>query len=185
MFRPLALAAVAAALSAADARAGLITYNLTGGTFSDGGTFSGTFVLDVTTNSFGGTITDYSISVVGGDTGLYPEFTYTPTNSTFSNAGRVTGIDLYQFKRDGVNIFLTLGFTPNPTDAGGTYDVFVSPGSTGELSLVGGFGFRGATGGQISGAAAVPEPATMGMAALGVASAFGLVRRFGRRPATA
>lgn len=55
-----------------------LVWKVSGGTFVDGGTFSGTFILDAATSTVG----VYSITVAGGNTANFPAVTYTPDNST-------------------------------------------------------------------------------------------------------
>ncbi len=56
-----------------------VTWTLTGVTFNDGGTASGTFTWNADTDTIG----DYSISVTGGNTGTFPAFTWDPADSNF------------------------------------------------------------------------------------------------------
>lgn len=62
------------------AAASLLTFSVTGGAFSDGGTFSGTVTLDAAS----GNPTDWNLAVAGGG-GSFPARTYTPSNSTVSS----------------------------------------------------------------------------------------------------
>ncbi len=54
------------------------TFTLSGVTFADGGTASGTFDLDTVS----GAVSNWSIAVAGGDTGTFPPLVYSPSNST-------------------------------------------------------------------------------------------------------
>ena len=73
-----AIAAVAAVLLCGNAWAGQLTWTLTGGTFDDTGTASGTFTLDTTSN----TVMTWNMVVAGGNTGSFSARSYTPANST-------------------------------------------------------------------------------------------------------
>jgi hypothetical protein len=57
-----------------------VTWTLSGVTFSDGGTATGSFVYDFDTN----TISTWSVSVAGGDTQTFPPVTYDATTSSAS-----------------------------------------------------------------------------------------------------
>lgn len=59
-----------------------ITWNIVGGTFNDGGTFSGVLTYDYDNVNFEGSITDWSITVSGGNQTDFPEFTYDTSNSS-------------------------------------------------------------------------------------------------------
>src|SRR5882672_372845 len=59
--------------------AAMLTWSVTGGTFSDGGTVSGTFVQDTASN----TTPTWNLSVAGGGAS-FPARTYAPANSTAS-----------------------------------------------------------------------------------------------------
>jgi hypothetical protein len=54
-----------------------LTWTVTGGTFSDGGTVSGTFRYDAVT----GTVPTWSLSVAGGNTAFFAPRTFTPANA--------------------------------------------------------------------------------------------------------
>lgn len=62
------------------AAAALLTWTVTGATFNDAGTLSGTFVQDSASN----TVTNWNLSVAGGGA-FFPARSYTPANSTFSS----------------------------------------------------------------------------------------------------
>ena len=116
--RALALSLV---LGAGSAFAVPVTWTLDGATFADGGTASGWFVYDL--DAPGGQIlTDFSISVDGGDTVTFPPITYSPANAYGSvneggagNIGTIFGLSAPGETR-GVRI---PAVTPL-TDAGGT-----------------------------------------------------------------
>lgn len=73
-----AIAAVAALLACGTVRAGQLTWTLTGGSFDDGGTVSGAFTLDTSSN----TVMTWNMVVAGGNTGSFSARSYTPANST-------------------------------------------------------------------------------------------------------
>lgn len=68
----------AQALSAAS-----VTWTLSNGVFSDGGTVTGSFTLDADTQ----TVSTWSFAVAGGDTATFPPRTYTPANSISFGTG--------------------------------------------------------------------------------------------------
>ncbi len=67
----------------ASLRAGDVSWDVTMTGFSDEGSLTGTFVYDSDT----GTMRTWNISTLGGDTVNFPQFTYTPLNSSFSLSG--------------------------------------------------------------------------------------------------
>lgn len=60
----------------AAASADIVTWNLSGVTFADGGTATGFFTVDTSS----GTLSSVDISVAGGNTTLFPVLTYTSPN---------------------------------------------------------------------------------------------------------
>jgi hypothetical protein len=58
-----------------------VTWTLSGVTFVDGGTASGSFVYDADTNNVSGILNTFSISVAGGDVKTFPPITYDASNS--------------------------------------------------------------------------------------------------------
>ena len=80
-FRPaLFIAILLLAVVPASLRAGDVSWDVSGLGFSDEGTLSGTFVYDADT----GTMRTWNLTTTGGDTMNFPDFTYTPQNSSFS-----------------------------------------------------------------------------------------------------
>jgi hypothetical protein len=79
--------AVLAVLAAAviPLQAGPVTWWLQDVSFEDGGTASGYFVFD--TNA----LTDWNISVSGGDLGVFPAFSFVPANTILSGSGTYPG----------------------------------------------------------------------------------------------
>src|SRR5437868_212780 len=72
-------------MAALPAAAADVQWTINSGTFTDGGTVSGTFTYDAATHL----ATNWSLTVTGGNTGFFPPLVYTPANSTF---GYSTGI---------------------------------------------------------------------------------------------
>jgi hypothetical protein len=99
-----------------DAWAAPVTWTLSGVTFTDGGTASGSFVYDAVTD----TISNWSISVEGGNTGTFPPVTYnTSTSDAFVDSGGA-GTFGSLFELNGSNRSLRLPAVSPLTDAGGT-----------------------------------------------------------------
>ena len=73
-----AIAAAATLLLCGNAWAGQLTWTLTGGSFDDAGTVSGTFTLDTSSNA----VMTWNMVVAGGNTGSFSARSYTPANST-------------------------------------------------------------------------------------------------------
>lgn len=96
--RVLAIAAMLVLGSAVNAAT--LTYAVNAGTFSDGGTFSGSITLDPAS----GNPTDWNVSVAGGGA-FFPARTYTPANSSGSSQLFLGGTQL--------TIFLAASDEPN------------------------------------------------------------------------
>jgi len=109
-----------------------VSWTITGGTFTDGGTLTGTFVYDAVAQSFG----TYTLSVAGGSTAQFPAFTYTNANSAAIPFGSAAGHNVYQISVTGDpnHRQLILGFNPNLTNDGGSVSLFVSAGNATELN---------------------------------------------------
>jgi hypothetical protein len=92
-----------------------VTWTLSGATFSDGGTATGSFVYDADTD----TLSNWSVSVAGGNTATFPPLTYDTTTASGSISGQgatLTGVNLSaaasrQLRMPSVSVL---------TDAGGT-----------------------------------------------------------------
>jgi hypothetical protein len=67
----------------ASLRAGDVSWDVSGLAFSDDGMLTGTFVYDADT----GMIHGWNLTTMGGDPVNFPNFTYTPANSSFSVSG--------------------------------------------------------------------------------------------------
>lgn len=101
------------------------TWTLQGVTFSDGGTASGWFTYDATTQQ----ISSWNIAVSGGNTNLFPTFVYTPTLSSADRSS--DGVSMrygfggpinpaFQRKR-----WLTFVFNAPLTNAGGSVGIAI------------------------------------------------------------
>ena len=96
--------------------AATVTWNLSNGVFSDGGTVTGSFTVDVDTQ----TASTWSLAVAGGNTGTFSPRTYTPANSSFTF---FPSQDTYLFSDTSTfpSRDLRIGpFNTPLTDAGGT-----------------------------------------------------------------
>ena len=131
-----------------------ITWTLTGITFSDGGTATGTF----TWNADNGTMDNWDISVSGGNTTSFFTFTYDPADSTFLDVG-------FQFVGPlvpSINPFsngnreLRFSLNSQLTDAGGT--IGLNHLNLGSVECYNCAPFRTITSGTLS--APTPEPSS-------------------------
>jgi len=134
-FRSFATLLFASAVSLAagsEAFADPVTWTITGGTFTDGGTLTGSFVFDADTVTF----SQVNLTVSGGNTTAFPAFTYTDSNSRAQDFGVAQGHVVYLFTVTGspTNRQLILAFVPNLTNAGGPVSLFVSAGNAAELN---------------------------------------------------
>jgi hypothetical protein len=126
-----------------------VTWTLSGATFSDGGTATGSFVYDVDT----GTLSNWSVSVAGGNTGTFPPITYDTTSGSSSVSGQgstTTGVMLCisscnsrELRMPSVSVL---------TDAGGTIAIDLASGYQGECFNCS--PFRAFTAGNLVGTAA-------------------------------
>lgn len=103
-----------------------VTWTLSGATFSDGGTATGSFVYDVDT----GTLSNWSVSVAGGGTATFPPVTYDTTSAggyyspgNATTLGVLLSIGTRQIRIPGTS---ALG------DAGGTMPINLSSPAQGE-----------------------------------------------------
>lgn len=83
VFRLLSIASLLLVQSGYPASASSLVWSVTG-TFADGGSLAGWFTFD--TAATNDTALDYSLSVAGGDTSIFPAWTFTKDNS-FSGGG--------------------------------------------------------------------------------------------------
>lgn len=141
-------------LACSGASAFPVTWTLSGVTFADGGTASGSFVYDAATNNVSDILDTFSISVAGGDTATFPAITYDPSNASAFVADHGGG--------DYGAIFSLNGLPPQRgiripaiselTDAGGTLAVNIAGSGAGECYNCG--PYRAFAGGNLIGTAA-------------------------------
>ncbi len=177
--------AVIAAAAATPARAALINETLTDVAFRDGGIATGFFIFDTST----GKLTSWSISVSGGDTSTFPAFTYTQSNSNPTVDIGDLGLPLTDFE------FLVNDNSPDPRNlrillenslptTGGSDPLHIWP--AGDTAHASGFEcfdcvpFRLFSSGSVEGTVVSPEPATLGLVGVLLASSF-IVRKRGSR----
>ena len=152
------------------AHASPVTWNLTGATFDDGTTATGSFVYDATTN----TVSNWHVSTQTSP--VLSAFTYDDTTSVSD----YTAANHVAFRRS--DRYITMLFTGNMTDAGGSIDIALTPGGgnilNGSYECSNCGSVRRFTDGAItaSPAQAVPEPGTLALV-VGVLPLVALVRR--------
>lgn len=96
-----------------------VTWTLSGATFNDGGTATGSFVYDADTN----TLSNWSVAVAGGNTGTFPPITYDTTSGGSSVSGQgatTTGVMLCIGPCSVGSRELRMPSVSALTDAGGT-----------------------------------------------------------------
>lgn len=160
-----ALALVLGAASAAQAT--LITWTLKDVAFDDGGTAAGFFEY----NPMAQTLGNFNIGVSGGDTSLFPSFTYTPTSAPLP-------------AWDGAGLFFLFGTPEGRQIRFGVAAPLPATGGTVALDLTNMFAsecyncapFRSFTGGSLVGGA-VPEPESWAMLIIGFGLTGALLRR--------
>jgi hypothetical protein len=131
-------------------------------TFADGGTLNGSFVFDADTV----VATDWSLSVAGGNTATFAPFTYTPLDSVYGTGGIVDGHTILEFTTLDSTRFLFFPFNPDLTDAGGSTNVYISPGNASELVIPSGLS-RDISSGTAEGTVVLPEPGTLALLSIG------------------
>lgn len=142
------LGALALALCAASAAAFPVTWTLSGATFSDTGTATGSFVYDADTN----TVSNWSVTVAGGDTQTFPPITYDPGTSIGSyNQQNATTIGTQFIVNASARAIRLPGMTPL-SNAGGTVAINLASGFQGECYNCS--PFRPFTAGSLVGSAA-------------------------------
>jgi hypothetical protein len=98
-----------------------VMWTLSGATFNDGGTATGSFVYDADTN----TLSNWSVSVAGGNTATFPPITYDTTTASGSISGQgatTTGVNLAA----GGNRQLRTPSVSPLSNAGGTVAIDIS-----------------------------------------------------------
>jgi hypothetical protein len=159
--RLLLLASIASLGITLSAQASDITYDITGGTLSTSGSFSGSFLLNPTGEIIDGGM--FTVTAPSGGT----VYSFSSTTSDSTLAG-------YETFSDGTDIFRLAihGISP------GVYalNTFATNGSTGDTALLIPGGQFNATSGTVAAvASATPEPSSLillGTGALGLAGAF-------------
>jgi hypothetical protein len=146
-----------------------ITWTLSGVTFDDGGTASGSFVYDAVTNMYS------AIDVTTSAFGTRLPFTYTSFSGVASpsNTGFLFGPSSGDFT--GASFLMWL-FDAPLTNSGGIVQVSIPPPGDSIEALCGDPGcsdsaatFRTVTGGEVVGTAvATPEPATFSLVGMGL-----------------
>lgn len=99
-----------------------VTWTLSGVTFTDGGTASGSFVYDAD-NPVPYAVLNWSISVAGGDTATFPVLTYDQSNSSGFYANSNPTSNGASFSLNGSTRQIRLPGTSALTDAGGIIPV--------------------------------------------------------------
>jgi PEP-CTERM motif len=155
------LLACALFITCQHAEANPVTWDIDG-TFADGGTIVGDLVYDADIFA----AVSWNLTVSNGNTSQFPVLTYTSANSTFEEGGSFGATDLLEFEFGGTfDRYLSLGFVPNLTDAGGVADLLVADQETYESASI----LRDISGGTATAEAnaTAPEPATFAL--LGIA----------------
>jgi hypothetical protein len=145
-----------------------ITWTLSGVTFDDGGTASGSFVFDALTNTYS------SIDITTSAGSLFGGATYTGIDPGFpSTSGQlilVTNPLLSDLTGTGV---LELDFGPL-TNLGGTFPVVAEgEGTCDDAGCTSGTELRTTTAGSVTATTATPEPSTLLLLVMGVAGLAG------------
>lgn len=165
-----AAAALAILGPASAAKGAMLVETLQGATFYDGGIATGSFVYDTVSH----TISTFSISVSGGDTfGLTP-FTYDNTTANASIGTGELGVPLSRvaFDKNDNSRYIAFLLENSLPDGGGTDPFHIWP--NGESDHGAGFectncgSFRNFSAGALT-TGTVPEPATVGVTAIGLA----------------
>lgn len=161
-------------VTAAPALATPIVWTLSGATFDDGATASGTFTIESTT----GAVLDWNITTTLG--GTLPGFTYDPTTSMATRDAFLVNPYSFLLLEDPGNVrYLNLSFTSSFTVPGTVLLALGRP-TAGSWECDNCSAVRTFTAGSATSAAAVPEPATFLLFGTGLA-ALAARRRFKKR----
>jgi hypothetical protein len=166
------VAAAALALAmAAPAGATLLTETLQNAVFNDGGTATGSFTYDTSSSL----ITQFSISVAGGNTALFAPVTYDSSIADPSVLGNRFSFVFTDFSR-----YLNLGTATSLPLAGGVTPLVITgnpgqPGTGESYECINCVPVRAFTSGQLvsavqQGGHPAPEPATLVLFAFGAAA---------------
>jgi hypothetical protein len=150
------------------ASAGTIIWNISA-TFADGGALTGWFGFD--SNAINDVLDGYSLSVSGGDTSLFPAFTYTPVDS-FSGGG--FSLAELVVNDESNERELLVNFSSNLTNAGASPSLVVSL-SSAEFCC-GSADNRDLISGSADSEPSTPEPVTWASTAVGLAALTACVR---------
>lgn len=145
-------ALLALLLVAGGAQAMPVTWTLQNVTFDDGGTASGWFVYDADTPQ--AAVTEFSISVAGGDTQVFPPITYDPSNTSagVSDGGAGGFGAVFSLNGEPPNRQIRIPAVSELTNAGGTLAVNIAGSGAAECYNCG--PARLYTGGNLVGTAA-------------------------------
>ncbi|MFZ0427921.1 MAG: hypothetical protein WAO20_07375 [Acidobacteriota bacterium] len=109
-------------------------WTLSGVTFSDGGTAEGFFDLNAAPGTLG-VVENWQITVSGGNAGLFPEFTYTPENTTANRFNGGNPQPEISFNEADTRRQLRVTPVGALTDAGGVVDIDLETAGNGSGSI--------------------------------------------------
>lgn len=134
-----------------------VTWVIQNGEFADNGRILGMFVFDASTQ----TLSDWSISVSGGNTDRFPEIVYTPQNSTVNRFNISNPEDSIQFAlTDDSNRQLRMTPSAPLTDDGGVVPLNLNTarGQSGGVECFNCAPVRLITGGELASTVLAPPP---------------------------